>query len=256
MFDSLRDWSTPLKNVFLPQFCRQCDTRLLTEENGYFCPTCWESSRRIDRPFCTICGRPHKGAVGFGTTSNFPCSDCRDTNERSRHCDAIFGAAVYDDAIAEAVKLFKFNDKRRLAGPLADLMIEFATREIECDRYAFLVPVPLYRVRERERGFNQSRELARNLAAAFPTAAVDESLTRVRPTRVQSRIKDEKERRANVKNAFEVSEDHPYRGRTVLLVDDVVTTGGTVNECARVLKKADASKVDVFAAALSVGKLV
>jgi ComF family protein len=243
-----QEWWLDLKNLFLPVFCRQCAARLMTEENGFFCPTCWEGSPRIERPFCTGCGKPHEAAVGIATRSNFPCAECR--TKPNRHVRRIYGAAVYDGPIAEAVKLLKFSDRQRLAGPLADAMAEFAACEMDSAQYTALVPVPLHHVRERERGFNQSLLLAQHLQAVFPNALLDLSLMRIRPTRTQSRLKAE-ERAANVRGAFAV-EGGALQGKTVLLIDDVVTTGGTITECARALKRAGAVEVDVFAAALAV----
>lgn len=250
-----RDWALPLKNIFLPIHCKQCDRRLLTEDNGFFCPTCWEASPRIERPFCTVCGKPHRGAIGFGTQSNFPCAECRGLGPRQRVIRSTFGAAYYDAAVSEAIKLFKFHDRRKLVEPLAELMHDFAGREMTDCAYDWIAPVPLYWVRERERGFNQSRLLAQAIAPDFPGAALGDILVRVRPTKVQSRIKDEAERKANVRDAFAHVETFDVSGKCVLLIDDVVTTGGTVGECAKVLRKAGAAHVDVFAAALSVPHL-
>jgi len=238
-----------LKNLFLPVFCKACSVRLLTEENGFFCPTCWEQSPRIERPFCTICGRPHQGAVGFGTRSNFPCAECRAQTGRAYR--RIYGAAHYDGAVKEAVKLFKFSERPRLARPLGELMAEFAEEEIDTGAYDCLVPVPLHRVRRRERGYNQSELLVQELAPLFPNARVDTSLSRVRPTRTQSRIKDPKERIDNVVGAFAVHADTHLDGQCVLLIDDVITTGGTASECANALRRAGAAAIDVFATTLA-----
>lgn len=244
-----------VKNLVFPMFCRMCKTRLLTEENGYFCPRCWEDSPRIVRPFCTVCGKPHRGAVGFGTQSNFPCDGCREAMAKRGWPTSyrrIGGAAYYEGAVEEAVKLLKFNDKRRLARPLGELMAEFALRELEPDTYSHIVPVPLHRVRYRDRGFNQADLLVEAIGPVFRDAEVSRALRRIRPTRVQSRLSDEKARRANVAGAFAVDRDVTYNGARVLLVDDVVTSGGTVAECARALRRAGAERVDVLCAALAV----
>lgn len=245
------DWVLALKNLFLPMFCKRCDARLLTEENGYFCPTCWESSPRVCRPFCIRCGRPHKAAVGFMTRSNFPCEDCRDLNGKGAF-RRIYGAAHYAEAVEVAIKMLKFHDKPRLAGLLAGLMAEFAACEMDVEQYDFLVPVPLHRVRERDRGYNQSRLLVRELLTAFPRARMDESLRRLRPTRVQSLATSADERKRNIAGAFGVTPGSPLGGSTVLLVDDVVTTSSTVSECAQALRVAGVAAVDVLAAALAV----
>ncbi|MCL4216159.1 MAG: ComF family protein [Candidatus Hydrogenedentes bacterium] len=245
-------WVLAAKNLLFPSFCQACGERLLTEENGYFCPDCWDRSPRIERPFCPQCGRPHPRGVGLQTGgSNFFCEPCRNA-KNPPPCEHIAGAAYYTGAVEAAVKLMKFNDKPRLARPLAEVMAGFALKELDCDDYDCLTPVPLHHVRERDRGFNQSRLLADHLAGYFPNAAVAPLLKRVRPTLVQSRLRDQKERLANVRGAFDMRPGVDAAGKTVLLIDDVVTTGGTVSECARVLKMAGAARVDVLAAALAV----
>lgn len=244
------DWVLTLKNLFMPIFCKWCGRRLLTEENGYFCPSCWELSPRIRRPFCTICGQPHTAATGFGTQSNFPCAQCRES--RPDHLRRIYGATYYQDSIAHAIKLFKFHDKPRLATVLAELMAEFAVAEMDCASYDYLIPVPLHNVRERDRGFNQSQYLAKEVLSVFENAEIDESLKRIRPTRIQSRLKNEKERKANIRGAFAVTGGEHLGGKTVLLLDDVVTTSGTASECARALKRVGVEHVDVLAVALAV----
>ena len=242
-------WTLTLKNLCLPVFCQECKRRLLTDENGYFCPTCWELSRRIERPFCTVCGKPHQGRAGFGVVHNFPCGVCR--LAVARPFGRIYGAAYYEGAVAEAIKLLKFSWKHRLAEALAERMIEFAQDEIDCAAYTDLVPVPLHRVRQRARGFNQSTLLATHLLPAFPNARLNEDLTRLRPTLPQSLLKHGVVRRTNLVGAFAVDRKYDFNGRHVLLIDDVVTSTQTVVECTDALKRAGAERVDVFAAALA-----
>ncbi len=240
-------WWLNAKNVVFPQFCRACTARLLTEENGYFCPRCWTASPRIERPFCTGCGRPHPQMAGLGARDNFPCADCR--TAPNRHIRRGYGAAIYAEAIEMAIKLMKFHGKQRLAAPLGECMAEFAEAEMPCTAYDLIVPVPLHKVRLRDRGFNQSLLLAEAVLPMFSGARLDESLWRIRPTKVQSRLTGA-ERRANVRGAFAVRGE-TIRGKHVLLIDDVITTAGTVSECARALRRAGAVEVDVFAAALA-----
>ncbi|MCP4643432.1 MAG: ComF family protein [bacterium] len=239
-----------LKSLFIPAFCRTCGRRLLTDENGHFCPTCWELSPRIERPFCLVCGRPHPVVVGTRDERLFPCAECSKTDSTPPY-RSIRGAAYFDASIAAAIKLFKFNGKARLARPLGELMIEQARRELSCDTYDYVIPVPLHRVRERARGFNQALLLANEILPAFPNAQLSRGLERVRPTRVQSLLVSEDERRENVNGAFVVKDDASLQGSTVLLVDDVVTTAGTVIECCAALRGAGAVTVDVLVAALA-----
>jgi ComF family protein len=244
------DWTLTLKNLFLPIFCRECGVALLTEENGFFCPRCWSKPERIERPYCTGCGRPHRERIGFGITDNFLCAECRTTGPRPYRY--AFAACDYDGAIAEAIKLLKFGDRPRLAGPLAEEAVRFIEREVNPSVYSAVVPVPLHRVRRRWRGFNQAELLAERLMPVFSAARLSGSLVRIRPTRAQSGLDDTASRRANVRGAFAVAPDASFKGQTVLLVDDVMTTGGTMAECARALKRAGAETVDVLAVAVPV----
>lgn len=241
-------WTLTFKNLFFPIFCRQCGFQLLTQENGYFCPECWNLPDRIKLPFCTVCGRPHEASAGFGPVQNFPCAECRSLKPPPYR--RVFGAAAYDGAISEAIKLFKFYDRPAIASLLADVMVEFAEREMNCEQYDDLVPVPLHRVHQRDRGFNQAQLLAKRLLPAFPRSRLNESLLRIRPTRRQVSLKNIEERLKNVVGAFAVTPEEHFEDRIVLLIDDVVTSGGTASECARALKRAGAAHVDVFAAAL------
>lgn len=242
------EWRPLVLNLLLPMYCKQCGARLLTEENNFFCPDCWEGTMRIERPFCICCGKPHQKMVGLGSAANFPCAACRE--KPNRQVRRIWGAVQYDGAVSLAIRLFKFQGKTKLQEPLAALMVEFARREMDPDQYDYIVPVPLYKVRKRERGFNQSQLLADVLARdIFTGAALDESLKRIRPTRAQSRLKTE-ERAINVRGAFAVQGD-ALKGKRVLLIDDVITTGDTITECAKTMRRAGAAEVDAFAVALA-----
>lgn len=240
-------WKMAFKNLFFPIFCLACRERLLTEENGFFCATCWELAPRIEPPLCIHCGRPHESMTGLGNRRNFPCADCREKPLKAVH--RIYGAALYEGAVAEGVKLLKFHDKQRLAKALGTLLHEHALIHLDTEAYDLLSPVPLHRVRLRERGYNQSALLANEVVGAFPRAHVWHGLQRIRPTRTQSKLAG-KRRRENVKGAFAVMGDDAT-GKRILLIDDVVTSGGTVEECAKALLRAGATEVDVLAVALA-----
>ena len=147
--------------------------------------------------------------------------------------------------------LFKYGSRELLVGPLASLVIEFAEREINFAQYDAIVPVPLHRVRQRERGFNQAEELARCLTERFSQLAVRNGLLRIRETPQQTRLSGV-ERRRNIKGAFALAQEMDCRRKTILLVDDVITTGATAEECARTLRRGGAKQVDVLAVARTV----
>ncbi len=244
----LSPWMTVLLNLFLPMYCRQCGERLLTKENNFFCPNCWEGALKIERPFCSHCGKPHQKIVGLGSLSNFLCTACRD--KPYKYIDRVWGAVHYGGVVSEAIKLFKFQAKISLAEVLGGLMVEFAEKEMIPESYDCIIPVPLYKTRKRERGFNQAELLAEVLIRDFFVHAVLDhtSLKRIRPTHTQSHLSKEK-RAKNVRGAFACTGDS-LKGKRVLLIDDVITTGGTVSECARSLRLAEVLKVDAFAIAL------
>ncbi len=251
--ESVRDFvdqtTWAFKNLLFPAFCRRCDARILTEENLYYCPQCWSEIRLIERPYCSVCGRPHDKAAGFTERDNFPCADCGTIKRRPY--GRMYAATVYDDLVKEAILLFKYGSRELLVGPLGSLMIEFAEREVDFEQYNAVVPVPLHRVRQRERGFNQAAELARCLTERFGDLTVQNGLLRIRDTRQQTRLSGV-ERRRNIKGAFALAQEMDCHGKRILLVDDVITTGATAEECARTLRRGGATTVDVLAVARAV----
>ena len=151
--------------------------------------------------------------------------------------------------LKSVIQRYKYNRDVWLARPLAALLVERAPFVVGV--YDVVMPVPLHVERLRWRGFNQAQFLAQPLARAAGVALDPHSLQRVRPTRPQVDL-DEKERRHNVLGAFRVTRPQRIAGRSILLVDDVYTTGATVNECSRALLQAGAKRVDVLVLARAV----
>ena len=87
----------------------------------FFCPTCWELPTRIERPFCSQCGRLHPRTVGFGVPENYPCENCN-AKEEARPYRHVFGATVYEETTAEAVKILKFHERRWIVQPMVDTL--------------------------------------------------------------------------------------------------------------------------------------
>lgn len=247
-------WKLTLKNLLFPIFCKQCGLRLLTDENGFFCATCWELPERIERPFCSTCGRPHPKRVGLDVQDHYPCAKCnaRTDDIPYRH---VFAATAYEGAAAEAVKLLKFHERRWIVRAMCEELERVIENELIPEHYTLLTPVPLHPVRLRHRGFNQALLLAEGLIEQFPKAEVSTALQRIRPTEVQSRITDPKARKSNVKGAFAVDREVDLTGHRILLLDDVVTSGGTALECAKALQRAGAESVDVLTFALALSKI-
>jgi ComF family protein len=210
-------------NVLFPSRCAGCGVR-----GAELCGSCLAATVPLDPASCPRCGRPSRlGAA---------CPSCR------RYAGPLAGiraARVYEGALRKAVHGFKYRHRRSLAGPLARLMEgELRVRPLLLD---LLVPVPLHSARERERGYNQSELLARELGGALgiPVACC---LERTRETGVQAEL-SAVERRSNVRGAFRCADPAAVEGRRVGVVDDVCTTGATLEDCARALRAAGSSSV-------------
>jgi ComF family protein len=199
------------------------------------CDDCWRSMMPHAAGECATCGLFMEGAAADPGTQ---CGLCRaDTFgfEQAR----CFGP--YENALSAVIRLYKYRGIRPLAAPLAGLLAQTLER-LDAETLDLVVPVPLHRNRERHRGFNQAALLAKNLARAANIALAGRDCVRVRDTQPQTGLSGA-ERRKNVRGAFAVPAPERIRGRRVLLVDDVMTTGATVDACARALLAAGAAGV-------------
>jgi ComF family protein len=242
-----KDLTLGFKNLFLPAFCKKCGVRILTEDNLYFCAKCWATITLVSDPKCPRCGRPHSVRVGFDAIDNFECSEC---SAQKLWVTRTYAAGIHDGALRDAIHLLKFGRKRLVAKPLARLALERVFEEIDTGSYDFLTAVPLHKNRLRERGYNQSELIAEHVGVGFPDAKCEGLLMRVKDTPNFSRL-GKSERRDWIRRAFRTLPGVDVKKKRILLIDDVVTTGATTNECARVLRRAGADRVDVLAVAVA-----
>lgn len=223
----LRPWWLAGVDLLFPPRCQVCGRA------GTFplCEGCWLGFPRIERPVCQVCGRPLRGPRELV----FVCVPCR--HRRNPVRVRAFGR--YDGRLRDAVHALKYRGRLALADPLGRALAQLLAQDARAATADALVPVPLHPRREAQRGFNQAEELARAVGRYLqrPTRRV---LVRVRDTPSQTEL-DEDERRRNVRGAFAVRES--VRGLRLVLVDDVVTTGSTLAECAAVLRAAGAAEV-------------
>jgi ComF family protein len=195
---------------------------------------------RLEPPWCRCCGTP-LGIAGL-------CGPCRQRRPRFAYARA---AARYGGLVREAIHALKFKGRRGLAEPLGDLLAGLGVDALPGSRPDLLVPVPLHRRRERERGYNQAVLVARRLERAWDVPVAVGVLARVLATAPQADL-DAPARRRNVRGAFAVVRPAAVVDRHVVLVDDVLTTGATVGECARRLARAGAAVVGVLTVARTV----
>ena len=217
-------------DLVFPAFCSICEGTLGAGRRDPLCGRCWGAITRLAAPWCHVCGASSPTAVTF------------DGPHRVEHGRE---GAVYEGALREALHAFKFSGKRALARPLGDLAIEQCVASL-LEGIEAVIAVPLARERERERGFNQAALLAQRIAKRLGVPTRPRWLARVRATRPQSDL-PAAERRVNVRGAFRAS--RAVAGRHVLVVDDVLTTGATLGECARALRDGGARCVGVLTVA-------
>lgn len=228
---------------FLPSQCACCG-RFLEEGQEGICSCCLSNIRRIRPPYCSICGTPFISE----TAGEHPCGPCV---LRRRYFTMARAVGYYEGPLQEAIHRWKYEGKIHLTPFFGKWMAEELFNYWDADVPDLLVPVPLHVQRLRERGFNQAlllvRELGRHTGIPYPKRI----LRKKRATVPQVQLSGS-ERERGVRGTFEVFENGRVEKKSILLVDDVFTTGATVNECARVLVAAGAQRVDVFTLAHAV----
>ncbi|UCD86863.1 MAG: ComF family protein [Desulfobacterales bacterium] len=250
-------WETSLRIIFPPK-CLICHTYYAWQPSAgspasdtvsditapYFCESCREDLTPIASPFCSKCGVPFVSREGV----DHGCSEC--VLER-RHFRKARAFGVYDGNLMQAIHLFKYGNKTSLSRPLSALARKTFFQFWEQNSIDLVVPVPLHMKRLRERGFNQAHLVVRRWVTQEDIPFDGLTLSRSRWTEPQTNL-SRADRRKNIKGAFSLRHPERIKGQRILLVDDVYTTGATVNECAKVLMKAGAEFVDVLTLARAV----
>ncbi|MBN1477278.1 ComF family protein [Candidatus Sumerlaeota bacterium] len=234
---TLRRHGRTLLSLALPPMCPACGDRLGPTDQGV-CDECWQHITSPPGPHCPQCGL---GESVIGKK----CPGCLPGES---HFGAARQAALWQDPIPTMIHRLKYHGVSELAEPLARLMARVLVHDFPGRRWDVIVPVPLHRVRRRERGYNQSALIARELGRMLGWSVDERLVLRHRPTLSQTHL-SRADRLRNVANAFHCPEPAEVEGRRVLLIDDVHTTGSTLNETARAL--AEAGAVEIFALAVS-----
>jgi len=211
-------------DLLFPQLCVGC-----SREGSFICSTCSGLLPKIVPPLCPRCGKPQPNGV--------LCPAC--VGWRAE-IDGIRSPFRFDGVIRQAIHQLKYKNLRAVARPLSQLLAEYlVTNPLPGE---VLVPVPLHQKRLRERGYNQSSLLAKELGKLTNLLVVADCLMRQRHAPPQARTTTVEQRRSNVAHAF-TCRDHRLKNRQVLLIDDVATSGATLDACATALKAAGATSV-------------
>jgi ComF family protein len=232
-----------------PPRCRFCRESLI-DADDCFCSACRERIRRVTHPFCNACGRPFLDTSG----DDHLCGNCL---RRRPHFVRARAWACYptedgeEHPLREVVQRFKYGRKVSLGKPLGRLMAIDCRGLFDERPFDVILPVPLHPKRLRWRSFNQSLVLAREIGKEWKLPVDPFVLARSRETPPQTQLNEE-ERKKNMRRAFSVNAARPIEGKAVLLIDDVYTSGATVNECSRALKRGGAKEVSVLTLARTV----
>ena len=233
-----------LLDIVFPPLCHACKEFIPDAGNLHLCIRCRGEMHAVSSPLCTICGLPFATPGGI----DHACGACLTTRPRFTAARA---AVLFDGVARNLIHRFKYDRKVHLAWPLSLLAQEGLTSFTTSLGADLLIPVPLHRRRLRERGFNQAVLLGRPLAKAWDMPLVVDNLKRIRWTEPQVTL-SAAEREANVRGAFALADPAALRGKKIILLDDVYTTGSTVAECSRVLRKAGADEIYVITVARAV----
>ena len=239
-----RRWVGPVLDLLYPRNCQFCTRPLAETERGVVCTDCLARVKCIEPPFCQRCALPFAGTV----TSEFECGYCRDL---PFHFSRAVAGCRAEGIVRDCIHRFKYNQQMYFGPHLADWLVRAGQRWMQWEAVDAIVPVPLHPRKQRERQFNQAAVLAEAAGRALGKPMLGRSLRRVRDTRTQTLL-DAKARRANLRDAFVVRQPEAVRGRRLVLVDDVFTTGATLDACAKVLCRAGARDVIVLTVARGV----
>jgi ComF family protein len=222
-----------MNQLLWPAVCANCGISV-AEADRDLCPACWDQIMACaGGDYCPRCGR---NASRYGLVAGV-CPDCQGLEI---HFDGIARAGVYSDALRQMIIAFK-HDHCELISTLVFLAHSALQGSSFHDQIDWLVPVPLHWTRRLSRGYNQSLLIVRRLK--HPTDRISTDLVRIRRTRIQPTFVTPAKRARNVRGVFAVRPGHPFTGKTICLIDDVKTSGATLNECAQTLKEAGAARV-------------
>lgn len=222
-------------DILFPPFCLDCGSRLNHRRPPHFCLSCLGKIRPITKPWCSCCGLP------LGSSPDHLCGECLKitfTFSRAR------SLLHYQEPISTAIHRFKYNGDMSPLRSFQTMAGSSACLE-ELTQPDLILPVPLHKKRLQERGFNQALIIAKHCFSDHQNQIDPFTLIRHRYTSPQTG-QSGKERRVTLKNAFSLKTPEKIKGRKILLIDDVFTTGTTVNECSKTLIAAGASQVEVF----------
>ena len=225
-------------NVFFPPQCLGCAKITMDFSDQVFCVECSKKIKFITGSLCPVCGISFPGSPA----GNHLCGNCLEIRPYFSIARAV---ADYESLILEAIHQFKYSRNIATGDALASFMAEFPFPDIDFKKYNLIIPVPLHIKKLRERGFNQALILALAIEKKYRIPVNFSLLKRRKFTLTQTGL-DKKQREKNMRGAFTVKDNNLVKDKNIILIDDVYTTGATVNQCAKTLIKAGAKELAVL----------
>lgn len=235
---SLKQLLHHVGDIIFPPQCISCAEIIDQHQSDMFCQSCREKIHFINGSFCPICGIPFRESPA----GNHICGNCL---ENRPHYTLARAVADFDTVIMDTIHKFKYGHNISIGNSLGSFMADFTFPDFNFSEYSLLIPLPLHIRRLRERGFNQSLLLAKKIGQKHKLSVNFSLLKRHKFTLTQTGL-HKAQREQNIRNAFTTVCDHKVSGTNIILIDDVYTTGATINECAKVLVQAGAEKVAVL----------
>ncbi len=242
-------WITKFFNnlfyTIFPEICVYCNTPLKYLQEKWLCKNCYEKIKFINSLICKRCGLPLPDGGAY-------CYNCKTKKSRRWWVETIRGAVEYKEPVKSIIHKFKYNNKPYLKMLLVSLMVKYISMSQDfLNDVELICCVPVSRYKKFFRGYNQAELLAEEFSKIYNIPFVNNLLIRRKNTVSQFKLSRE-ERLANVEDAFEIKDGFEIKNKNVLIIDDVCTTGETINQCAKVLIKAKAKKVKALVVARDV----
>ena len=227
-----------IAGIFFPQSCIFCGK--LIEADEFVCDECRDSLPVIEGEICPKCGQEKENCECSKSSENF--------------YDGIIAPLYFENGVRSAIFRLKFGGEKSVAVPVADYMSDCCKQRYNEMHFDYVTYVPMDSKRQKNRGYNQSRLLAEKISSSAGIPFADEMLLKICSTEIQHDL-HYIERSGNIFGAFDVNDGFDVSGKTVLLIDDIKTTGNTLDECAKMLKLYGADKVFCLTAAVVKSKI-
>lgn len=224
-----RTYLEKILNILYPKRCPVCH-QILPAKGILVCPSCQKILHPIVEDYCLRCGKPVKSAEEF-------CDECRG---KHREFDRGRGVFLYNNKMRQSLLRYKYYGYREYGEYYADCICRYAGREIQTWKPDLILPVPMHPRKQRIRGFNQAADLAEKVGKIMGIPISDQIVCKTKVTPSQKKL-SAAERKLNLRTAFQVTER--LDGLRILVIDDVYTTGSTIEAMAHILRSAGADKV-------------